>query len=98
MPKSKGPQRKGRAVLTKKVRERGKLPLSRLLTEYKVGDKVIIRIDSAVHKGMPNKRFQGLVATVVNKRGKAYVLTIQQPRSVRTLIALPHHLRMHLDG
>ena len=98
MGKSHGPQRKSRAVLTKKIRERGKLPLSRLLVTYNEGDKVIIKIDPAIHKGMPHKRFQGQVATVIAKRGRAYVLQIPQTKIVKTIIALPEHLRKHLDG
>ena len=95
--KSKGPRRKSRAALTKKVREHGKQPLSRLLTEYSEGEKVIIKIDPAIHKGMPHKRFQGQVATVVAKRGKAYVLEIPQTKIVKTIISLPQHIRKHQD-
>jgi large subunit ribosomal protein L21e len=98
MGKSQGLRRKSRAVLTKKVRERGKLPLSRLLTTYDEGEKVIIKIDPAIHKGMPHKRFQGQVATVMGKRGRAYVLQIPQTKIVKTIIALPEHLRKHVDG
>ncbi|MBN1683083.1 50S ribosomal protein L21e [Candidatus Bathyarchaeota archaeon] len=98
MGKSQGLRRKSRSVLTKKIRERGKLPLSRLLTKYEEGEKVIINIDSAVHKGMPHKRYQGQVATVVAKRGKAYVLQIPQRKIVKTIIALPEHIRKHQDG
>ncbi len=97
MGKSQGLRRKSRAVLTKRVRERGKLPLTRLLTTYSEGEKVIIKIDPAVHKGMPHKRFQGQVATVVAKRGKAYVLAIPQTKITKTIIALPQHLRKHVD-
>ncbi len=57
MGKSKGPRRKSRSVLTKRVREKGKIGLSRLLAEYEVGDKIVIDIDPGVHKGMPHKRF-----------------------------------------
>lgn len=97
MGKSHGIRRKSRAALTKKVRERGKMPLTRLLTEYNEGDKVIIKIDPAIHKGMPHKRFAGQVATVVEKRGKAYVLVIPQTKKVKTIIALPQHIRKHID-
>ena len=97
MGKSQGLRRKSRAALTKKVRERGKIPLTRLLTEYKEGEKVIIKIDPAIHKGMPHKRFAGQVATVKAKRGKAYVLEIPQTKIVKTIIALPQHLRKHVD-
>jgi large subunit ribosomal protein L21e len=98
MPKSKGPQRKSRSVLTKKVRERGKQPLSRLLTTYEEGDKVVINIDPAVHKGMPHKRYQGHVAKVIARRGDAYILEIPYPKKVKTLTARPEHIRKHLEG
>jgi large subunit ribosomal protein L21e len=97
MGKSQGLRRKSRAALTKKVRERGKMPLTRLLTEYAEGEKVIIKIDPAVHKGMPHKRFAGQVATVKAKRGNAYVLEIPQTKIVKTIIALPQHIRKHVD-
>lgn len=98
MGKSKGTRRKSRSALSKRVREKGKLPLSRLLTKYEVGEKVVINIDPAIHKGMPHKRFQGKIATVVEQRGKAYVLEIQHRRSVKNIIATPHHLKKHHEG
>lgn len=95
MGKSKGPRRKSRSVLTKRVREKGKIGLSRLLAEYEVGDKIVIDIDPGVHKGMPHKRFQGKVGTVVEKRGKAYVLDIPQRKTSKLVIAGPEHVRKH---
>ena len=95
MGKSKGPRRKSRSVLTKRVREKGKLGLSRLLADYEVGDKVVINIDPAIHKGMPHKRFQGKVGTIVEKRGKAYVLDIPQRKTSKLVVARPEHVRKH---
>jgi len=80
-------------VLTKRVREKGKLGLSRLLAKYEVGDKVIINIDSGIHKGMPHKRFQGKVGTVVEKRGRAYVLDLPQRKTSKYIIAGPEHIK-----
>ena len=92
MPKSHGPRRKSRSVLTKRAREKGKLGLSRLLVQYEVGDKVIINIDPGVHRGMPHKRFQGKVGTIVEKRGKAYVLDLPQRKTSKYVIAGPEHI------
>jgi large subunit ribosomal protein L21e len=80
-------------VLTKRVREKGKLGLSRLLAKYEVGDKVIINIDPGIHKGMPHKRFQGKVGTVVEKRGRAYVLDLPQRKTSKYIIAGPEHIK-----
>jgi len=93
MPVSRGPRRKSRSVLTKRVREKGKLGLSRLLAKYEVGDKVIINIDPGIHKGMPHKRFQGKVGTVVEKRGRAYVLDLPQRKTSKYIIAGPEHIK-----
>ncbi len=71
MGNSSGIRRKSRSVLSKKVRDKGKIPLSRLLTSYEEGEKVVINIDSGIHKAMPHKRFQGKVATVVGTAGKS---------------------------
>jgi large subunit ribosomal protein L21e len=98
MAKSKGIRRKSRSALTKKVREKGRLPLSRLLTKYEEGDKVVINVDPGVHKAMPHKRFQGKVATIVGKRGKAYIMEIPQRKTVKTIITTAHHIRMHKDA
>jgi large subunit ribosomal protein L21e len=95
--KSKGPRRKSRSVLTKKVREKGKIPLTKLLTKYVIGEKVVINIDPAIHKGMPHKRFQGKVAKIIEKRGEAYLLEIPQRKSEKIIIATPHHFNKHME-
>lgn len=97
MGKSSGTRRKSRSVFTKKVRERGRLPLSRLLTKYEEGEKVVINIDSGIHKAMPHKRYQGKVATIVGKRGRAYILEIPQRKTVKTIITTPEHIRKHQE-
>ena len=98
MVNSSGIRRKSRSVLSKSIRDKGRIPLSRLLTSYEEGEKVVINIDPGVHKAMPHKRFQGKVATVVGQRGKAYILEIPQRKTVKTIITTPHHIRKHQDA
>ena len=62
MPSSHGTRRKSRSVLTKHNVCKG---LSYLLTEYKIGDKVIIDIDPSEHSTTPHRRFQGKVGVVL---------------------------------
>ena len=95
MGKSKGPRRKSRKILRKPVRKRGKLGLTRLLARYEVGEKVVIDIDSGIHKGMPHKRYQGKVGTVIEGRGRAYVVEIPQRKTVKLIIAGLEHLKRH---
>ncbi|MEM2111128.1 MAG: 50S ribosomal protein L21e [Candidatus Bathyarchaeia archaeon] len=93
MVRSKGFKKKTRALLSKKTREHGKLGLSRLLQEYKPGDKAVIKIDPSIHKGMPHHRYQGKVGVIVGKRGKAFEVNVTQGDTVKGIIVRPEHLR-----
>ena len=95
MPQSKGLRHKTRKVFRKHPRERGKLKLSRILRQYDVGQKVVIKVDPAIHKGMPHRRYHGRVGTVVGKRGKAYMVEIKVGGETRTLFVRPEHLMPH---
>jgi large subunit ribosomal protein L21e len=97
MGNSSGIRRKSRSVLSKRVREKGRVPLSRLLTSYEKGEKVVINIDPGIHKAMPHKRYQGKVATILGTRGKAYILEIPQRKTVKTIITTAYHIRKHRD-
>jgi large subunit ribosomal protein L21e len=90
--KSKGFRSGSRRILTKEPRERGKLSLSKLLYEYQPGSQVVVKIEPSVHKGMPHRRYHGRVGTIVNKRGRSYVVSVSQGDAVRVIIARPEHL------
>jgi large subunit ribosomal protein L21e len=90
--KSRGYRSGTRRLFKKEPRERGKIKLSKLLYEYQPGSQVVVKIDSSVHKGMPHRRFHGRVGTVVNKRGRSYVVSVSQGHAVREIIVRPEHL------
>lgn len=98
MRKSKGLRSKTRSLLRKKRRERGKVSISRILHEYNPGDKVVIKIEPAVHKGMPHRRFQGHVGVIEGKQGRAYVVNVTQGKALKKIIVRPEHLKPHLGG
>lgn len=89
---SKGYRSGTRRLLTKEPREHGKMSLSKLLREYQPGNRVIIRIDSSVQKGMPHRRFHGKIGTIIEKRGRSYVVSVSQGDAVKEIIARPEHL------
>jgi len=91
--KSKGYRSRTRSLLHKKPREKGKVGLSKLLQDYNPGDRVCIRIDPGIHKGMPHRRFQGRIGTIAEKRGRAYVVEILTGNEKRNIIARPEHLQ-----
>lgn len=89
---SKGYRAGTRRLLKKAPREKGKLKLSKLLYEYQPGSQVIIKIDSSVQKSMPHRRFHGKIGTVVNKRGRAYVVSVSQGDAIKEIIVRSEHL------
>ena len=91
--KAKGYRARTRSLLRKKPRERGKIGLSKVLHEYKPGEKVVIKIDSSVHKGMPHRRYHGRTGVITDKRGRAYVIEVTQGDATKEIIARPEHLK-----
>lgn len=85
-------------ILTKEPRKRGLQPLGRLMRKYSEGEKVVVKLDSSTHKGMPHARYQGRVGVVEEKRGRAYVVKIAEGGKVRTLMIRPEHLTLHQEG
>jgi len=92
MGRAKGFRRKTRSLLSRKPRERGKTGLSKILHGYVVGEKVVVKIDPSVHKGMPHRRFQGKVGVIVQKKGRSYVLNVTQGEALKEIIVRPEHL------
>ena len=93
--KAKGYRRKTRYLLKRKPRERGKTGLSKVLREYESSEKVVIKLDPSVHKGMPHRRFHGKIGVVVKKRGRSYVVNVSQGNALKEIIVRPEHLTPH---
>ncbi len=96
--KSKGYRKKTRSLLRKKPRERGKVGLSKILHEYEPGQKVVVKINSSVHKGMPHRRYHGRIGVIANKKGRAYVVGVKQGKAVKDIIVRPEHLELHREA
>jgi len=89
---SKGIMSTTRQKLRKGPRERGLNAITHALRTFDVGEKARIKIDSGVQRGQPHHRFHGLTGTVVEKRGRGYVLDVRFGGKVKQAIALPEHL------
>ncbi len=90
--RKKGYQMNTRALLKRNPRERGKTTLSKILQSYNEGDKVVVKIDSSMHKGMPHRRFHGRIGVVRAKRGRSYVIHVTQGDATKEIIVRPEHL------
>jgi large subunit ribosomal protein L21e len=92
---SKGYYTGARRFLTKKPRERGKPKLGKLLIEYEMGSQVIIKMDSSVQKSLPHKRFHGKIGTIVEKRGRGYVVSVSNGNAIKKIIVRSEHLEQY---
>lgn len=92
MKKSKGYRARTRRLLKKEPREKGKIRLSKLLYEYHPGNRVVVKIDPSIQKGMPHRRYHGKVGTVIDKRGRSYVISVTQGDAVKEIVVRPEHL------
>lgn len=90
---SKGIMEGTRDKFRRSPRERGLSPITRALRTFEVGEKATILIDGSVQKGWPHHRFHGLTGTVVEKRGRAYVIDVRFGGKIKQAIVLPEHLK-----
>jgi len=68
-------------IKRKRLRERGKVKISRAFQELKNGDKVSVIKELSLKSNFP-KRIQGKVGVVIGKRGKAYIVKIRNKEHI----------------
>ncbi|MDV3244812.1 MAG: hypothetical protein LYZ66_06540 [Nitrososphaerales archaeon] len=88
MARSHGYRRRTRALL----RSKEKRGLSSLLTQYSLKDRVVVKIDPSQVKGMPHRRFNGLVGTVTEVGRRTVTLDVPVGNKTKTVIARKEHL------
>ena len=88
-----GARKQTRSKLSKRARTRGKITISRILKKFKIGDKVAISIEPAVHKGMPHPKYQGKHGEIVKKSKDCYYVEIKDRKMKKKLISAPVHLK-----
>ena len=93
MAKSHGYRRRTRSLL----RSSEKRGLTSLLREYEPNDRVVIKIDPAQVKGMPHRRFNGLVGTVTEVGRRAVTVNVNVGNKVKKLVARKEHV-VRMEG
>eukprot|EP00887_Chlorella_sp_A99_P002118 scaffold21.g2118.t1 len=71
MPGGQGYRARTRDAFSRGYRQKGYIPLTTYLTTYKLGDYVDIKVNGAVHKGMPHKFYHGKSGRVWNVTKRA---------------------------
>ena len=84
---------KTRVALAKRPRNRGKVPVTAQIQEFKTGDRVIIKQEPAVHKGMPHPRYKARSGVVIGQQGRVYKVEIRDGGSKKILLSAPVHLK-----
>ncbi len=82
---------KGKRANTRYLFRGTKLTLEKLLTDYEVGDKVVIKPNGRYHEGLPFRRFVGKVAIVAEKRGRSYLVDV--PNEKKQVLVGPAHIK-----
>jgi len=88
-----GPRKKTRYKFKKDLRSRGVLPVTRVIQQFELGQKVHIVCEPSIQKGMPHRRFHGKTGSVVGQRGRAWLVEIRDGNKLKTVISRPQHLR-----
>lgn len=94
MAKRIGGFRRGtRSKLKKGIRQKGKVSVTKYFQEFKLGDKVTLKAEPSVHKGMYFPRFHGKSGVVRSKKGNCYEVLIRDFGKEKTLVIHPVHLK-----
>ena len=80
-------------VRGKRVREKGKLSLSKYFKKIDDGSKVAIVADKAVRAAFP-RRLQGKSGKAVGTRGKFKIVELKDGNKMKKFIIHPIHLRV----
>jgi len=88
-----GNRRKTRKIFKKHYKDKGKISLSKYFKEYKTGDKVILKAEPAVQKGIYFPRYHGKLGVVKGKKGFCYEILIKDKNKQKNIIVNPVHLK-----
>ncbi len=88
-----GNRRKTRHVFQNSVREKGKLSIRRCLHEYEIGQKVVLKAQPIIQKGLYFRRFHGRSGVVLAKQGDCYKVEVTDEGTKKRIIVHPAHLQ-----
>jgi large subunit ribosomal protein L21e len=75
------------------MRRHGKISISRYFAEFKPGDHVCLKAETAIQSGMYHHRYHGRMGTVKAKQGSCYVVAVPVGGTVKNICLHPVHLK-----
>jgi len=88
-----GNRRKTRHLFKKPKSERGKISITKYFQTFEIGDRVVLKAEPAVQKGIYFRRFHGKPGVIKAKRGNCYEVQIKDFNKPKTQIIHPIHLK-----
>ena len=88
-----GTRRKSRHKFRKNVRTKGKISLSKYFQSFIPGQRVCLKSEPAVQKGMYHARYHGKSGKIVKKQGNCYFVQIKDKNKIKNLLVHPIHLK-----
>ncbi len=86
-------RRKTRDKLKKSIKSKGKISIKNYLQKFNLNDKVVLKAEPAVQKGMYHPRFHGKVGVIKKKQGNCYQVLIKDNKMEKLQIVHPIHLK-----
>lgn len=85
MPAGHGVRSRTRDLFSRPFRKKGYIPLTTYLRTYRIGEFVDIKVNGAVHKGMPHKFYHGRTGRVWNVTKRAIGVEVNKQVSTSSL-------------
>ncbi len=97
MVKRIGTARRGsRSKFSKSTQDRGKISIRSFFWDYKDGQNVVLKADTAVQKGLYPAKFHGKAGVICGKVGSCYKVRVMDHSRPKIFIVHPVHLK-YLD-
>jgi len=94
MVKRKGRfRRKTRSKLRKSLRKKGKISIKKYFQKFKEGERVYLKAEPAIQKGMFFPKYSGKSGVVKRKKGNCYEVLVKDKGKEKILIVHPIHLK-----
>jgi len=88
-----GSRHRTRRTFKKDMRRHGKISISRYFAEFKTGDRVCLKAETAIQSAMYHHRYHGRMGTVKSKQGRCYIVAVRVGGTVKNICLHPVHLK-----
>jgi large subunit ribosomal protein L21e len=88
-----GSRYRTRKTFRKNVKEHGKISITRYFQKLENGERVLLKVEPGIQKGMYHARFHAYPGVIQGKQGDCYIVSISDKGKAKNLIVHPVHLK-----